>query len=227
MCGYCGCQDEKIIEIEKDILSTNQYYAERNRHFFEEHHMTALNFVSSPGSGKTSLLVKTIQSLQNDFPINVIEGDQQSDFDKKRIAQTGANVYQINTGKTCHLDAHMIEHAISHLNPQDNSFLLIENVGNLVCPAMFDLGEHSKVAILSVTEGDEKPLKYPYMFAESDLMIINKIDLLPYVQFDLAQCISYAKKVNPSIKILKTSVTSNEGFDAWIDWLKAYAKIAA
>ncbi|MFN7097402.1 MAG: hydrogenase nickel incorporation protein HypB, partial [Gammaproteobacteria bacterium] len=231
MCGYCGCHhaemlpedhhhhDEKVIQIEQDILAENQRYAAENRHYFNHHHISAFNLVSSPGSGKTTLLVKTIQLLKNQVPIYVLEGDQQTDRDAIRIANTGVPVIQINTGKACHLDAHRVGHAVTDLAPQDNSFLFIENVGNLVCPALFDLGELTKVVILSVTEGDDKPLKYPYMFAAAKLMIINKLDLLPYVDFDIEQCIKYAKQINPAIKVLQLSVTQGKGVESWIEWL--------
>ena len=205
MCGHCGCQSEKIIQVEQDILSENQRYADKNRAYFLSHHINAFNFVSSPGSGKTTLLVKTINQLKSQFNIRVIEGDQQSEHDKACIEKTGARVIQINTGKSCHLDAHAIGHAVEDLA----------------------LGEKSKVAILSVTEGAEKPLKYPYMFAESSVMLINKIDLLPYVDFDLKLCIDYAKRVNPEIKVMQLSSKTGEGFGDWLAWLKAHAAIAA
>jgi hydrogenase nickel incorporation protein HypB len=240
MCGYCGCSeavhdvhehshkhahghDHRIVQIEKDILSENQHFANHNRDYFSKNNISAFNLVSSPGSGKTTLLVETIRALQTrkeKFSISVIEGDQQTDLDAKRIAQTGISVLQVNTGKACHLDAHRIEHAISELSPEKNSFLFIENVGNLVCPALFDLGEMCKVIILSVTEGDDKPLKYPYMFDQSQLMIINKIDLLPYVSFDVDRCVEYARRINPTIEILKISATTGEGISQWCEWLE-------
>lgn len=233
MCGYCGCHhseiehhhgshhhhDEKIIQIEQDIFAENQLYATHNREYFSQHNITTFNFVSSPGSGKTTLLVKTIEALKAQVPIFVLEGDQQTDRDAKKIAATNVPVIQINTGKACHLDAHHVGHAVMDLSPVKNSLLFIENVGNLVCPALFDLGELNKIVILSVTEGDDKPLKYPYMFAAAKLLIINKMDLLPYVDFDLEQCITYAKQINPSIHILTISATKKEGIEPWIQWL--------
>lgn len=231
MCGYCGCEqathehdhhhDQRIITIEQDILAENQRFADQNRQVFKQQQITAINLVSSPGSGKTTLLVNTLRALKDTYPINVIEGDQQTDRDAKRIAETGVPVLQINTGKACHLDAHRIGHAMSDLQLKNNSFLFIENVGNLVCPALFDLGEACKVVILSVTEGDDKPLKYPHMFDQSTLMIINKMDLLPYVDFDLDACVQYAKQINPQIQVIQTTANKPEGIEAWLQWLSA------
>jgi len=230
MCGYCGCEqsdkdsphshhDSHLIQVEKDILSENQRIANQLRHYYAENNISAFNLVSSPGSGKTTLLVETIQALNSNLPISVIEGDQQTDRDAKRIAATGVPVIQINTGKACHLNAHRISHALPELSPAKNSLLFIENVGNLVCPSLFDLGEACKIVILSVTEGDDKPLKYPHIFNQSALMIINKIDLLPYVTFDIDQCIEYARRINPDIVILKTSTTTQAGISQWCQWL--------
>jgi len=224
MCGTCGCgQPEKpqqrIIELEKDLLDENNHYAHENRQYFQEHNILAINFVSSPGAGKTTLLVKTIEALKNHFSIAVIEGDQQTDLDAQQIAATGAKVKQINTGKSCHLDAHQIGHAIKDLVLEKNSILFIENVGNLICPAMFDLGETQRVALLSVTEGDNKPLKYPDMFHSADLMIINKTDLLPHVDFNIVECSDYAKRINPSIQLMTISATKSDGMDDWLGWL--------
>ena len=228
MCGYCGCSDNmnhhdsRIIAVEQQILSENQDYAERNRQYFKQRGIATLNLVSSPGAGKTTLLVKTLQYLSADIPQAVIEGDQQTDLDAKRIAQTGASVLQINTGKTCHLDAHRIGHAIVDLKLAEDSLLYIENVGNLVCPALFDLGEAAKVVILSVTEGDDKPLKYPHMFEAASLMLINKVDLLPYVDFNMAKCIEYAKRINPNITVLELSATGD--ISNWLNWLRDFHK---
>lgn len=219
-------EHERVVSVEEDILSRNNAVAAENRKDFREHRILALNFVSSPGSGKTELLCTTIRRSA-DMPIAVIEGDQQTSQDADRIRQTGAAAHQINTGKGCHLDAEMVRHAVSHLKPADGSVLFIENVGNLVCPAEFDLGEAHKVVILSVTEGDDKPLKYPDMFRVSDLMIINKVDLLPYVKFDIERCEEYARRVNPKIQILRVSATTGEGVDKLIDWLKAQRIIAS
>ncbi len=220
MCGHCGCQETKLIEIEKDILTENQGYADKNREFFKQNHCLSYNFVSSPGSGKTSLLVKTIEALKQSTPLYVIEGDQQTDIDAKRIAQTGAKVIQVNTGTACHLDAHHIGHAIQDLDVKPFSLMFIENVGNLVCPALFDLGEKDKIVIMSVTEGDDKPLKYPYMFEKSSLMLINKIDLLPYVDFDVERCIEYAHRINPKLEVIECSVKQEEGIKPWLAWLQ-------
>lgn len=236
MCAICGCgqthseqsyahhhsnhETERLIKVEQDLLSKNNHYAAQNRDYFQLHNIFTLNFVSSPGAGKTTLLVETIKALKGQFPIAVIEGDQQTEHDAERIRATGTPALQINTGRACHLDAHGIGHAVSELNVSDSSLLAIENVGNLVCPSGFDLGEAHKVVVLSVTEGDDKPLKYPDMFHAADLMIINKIDLLPYVDFDIDRCIEFAKRVNPGIEILTVSSTKGDNFNSWIDWLK-------
>ncbi len=192
----------RTIELEKEILGKNQLIAERNRGWLAGRGILALNLVSSPGSGKTSLLERSIADLRNEFEIGVIEGDQETVHDAERIRATGCRAVQINTGTGCHLEAEMLERALRSLDPPANSLLFIENVGNLVCPALFDLGEMAKVAILSVTEGEDKPLKYPHMFRASKLMILNKIDLLPYVKFDVSRSIAYAREVNPAIEVL-------------------------
>ena len=210
-----------MVKIERDILSKNDGYANENRSFLAAHGIFALNLVSSPGSGKTTLLVKSIVALNGSVPLAVIEGDQQTDNDAARIRATGAPALQINTGKGCHLDAHMVGQAMQQLGLQDDSLLLIENVGNLVCPASFDLGEAHKVAILSVTEGEDKPLKYPDMFRASDLMLLNKCDLLPYLEFDANLAIENARRVNPNIRVIRISATSGEGMEEWLDWIRA------
>jgi hydrogenase nickel incorporation protein HypB len=244
MCGICGCgtteqklvhqfvfkndhhhhhddhETGRLIQIEQDLLSKNNAYAEKNRAYFKQHNIFTLNLVSSPGAGKTTLLVETIKALQDRFPIAVIEGDQQTERDADRIRATGTPALQINTGRACHLDAHGIGHAVMDLKLKDNSLLAIENVGNLVCPSSFDLGEAHKVVVLSVTEGDDKPIKYPDMFHAADLMLINKMDLLPYVDFDMARCIQYAKQVNPAIEIICLSATKGENLSVWTAWLE-------
>ncbi len=209
------------IVVEQDVLSRNNLLAERNRGWFEAKGILALNLVSSPGSGKTTMLERTIADLKDEMPISVIEGDQQTLNDADRIAATGAPVIQVNTGYGCHLDAAMIRRATDELAPAEGSVLMIENVGNLVCPALFDLGEAAKVVIISVTEGDDKPLKYPTMFAASDLCVINKIDLAPYVDFDLDKCEEAARTVNPHLEFRRVSATTGEGMDRWYDWLRA------
>jgi hydrogenase nickel incorporation protein HypB len=208
------------VTLEADILEKNNRLAERNRGWFEGRNILALNMVSSPGSGKTTLLERTITDLKNELPINVIEGDQETVNDAARIKNTGCNVVQINTGTGCHLEADMLARGLKDLNPPIDSIVMIENVGNLVCPALFDLGEQCKVAILSVTEGEDKPVKYPHMFRAAQVMILNKIDLLPHLDFDVETCIGYAKTVNPMIKIFQLSATSGEGMCEWYDWLK-------
>jgi hydrogenase nickel incorporation protein HypB len=210
----------RIIEIERDLLERNDAMARQNRQQFADQGLFALNLVSSPGSGKTTLLVRTIEALRDDVPCAVIEGDQQTENDADRIRATGAPAVQINTGKGCHLDARMVAQAMPKLPKLEDALLFIENVGNLVCPAAFDLGEAHKVAILSVTEGADKPLKYPDMFHAADVLLINKIDLLPYVDFDAEQAIAYARRIQPKLKVMKVSAKTGEGMDAWLVWLK-------
>jgi hydrogenase nickel incorporation protein HypB len=214
-----GMTQARMVQIERDILSKNNDFAASNRRVFEEKDILALNLVSSPGSGKTTLLVKTIESLKSRLPMAVIEGDQQTANDAKRIRATGAPAIQINTGKGCHLDALMVGKALSGLELADQSVLFIENVGNLVCPAAFDLGEAAKVVILSVTEGEDKPLKYPDMFQAARLMLLNKCDLLPYLQFDVEHAIENARRVNPAIEVIHISATSGEGMEEWLAWI--------
>ena len=209
-----------MVQIEQDILSKNNEYANANRMLFANKGILTLNLVSSPGSGKTSLLVRTLQDLKDDIFLSVIEGDQETSHDADRIRATGASAIQINTGKGCHLDAHQVGHALQQLEPEDSSVVMIENVGNLVCPAAFDLGEAHKVVILSVTEGEDKPIKYPDMFHAADLLLLNKIDLLPYLDFDLDQCLEYAQRVNPGIQVLQVSATTGEGMSDWYQWIK-------
>jgi hydrogenase nickel incorporation protein HypB len=218
-----GLTQERTIRIERDILAKNDAYADQNRARFRESRIFAINFVSSPGSGKTALLVRTITDLQARWPIAVIEGDQQTSRDAERIRATGVRAIQINTGKGCHLDAHMVGHAFDHLPVAAGGLLFIENVGNLVCPAAFDLGEASRVVVLSVTEGEDKPLKYPDMFAASDLMLLNKSDLLPHLEFDVAACMAAALQVNPRIQILTVSARTGEGLPAFYAWIEGRA----
>ncbi|MDO9244059.1 MAG: hydrogenase nickel incorporation protein HypB [Rhodocyclaceae bacterium] len=211
--------ESRRVTLERDILAKNNAYAAQNRERFAAQGILALNLVSSPGSGKTTLLVKTIEALQGKLSIAVVEGDQQTSHDAERIRATGAPAVQINTGKGCHLDAHMVGHALEKLPLARGSVLMIENVGNLVCPAAFDLGEAGKVVILSVTEGEDKPLKYPDMFRAARLMLVNKCDLLPYLQFDVDQAIAYARRVNPLIEVIRVAATTGEGMQAWFDWI--------
>ena len=245
MCTTCGCpndththnhqhshsnhdhhhehpeQPRTRITVEEDILSRNNGLAATNRLLFRDKGIFVLNLVSSPGSGKTTLLERTLCDLRERYHCAVIEGDQQTDNDARRIAATGVPVRQINTGAGCHLDAHMIMHACEELELENLDLLLIENVGNLVCPAAFDLGEHHKVVVLSVTEGEDKPLKYPQMFRNSTLMLLNKIDLLPHLDFNVAKCREYALQINPDITILEVSARSGAGLESWYQWLAA------
>ena len=238
MCTTCGCspaaahhhehdhghqpdqpQRTTRISIEEDLLAKNNRLAAFNRALFKEKNILVLNLASSPGSGKTSLLERTLHDLSGRYRCAVIEGDQQTDNDARRIAATGVPVKQINTGAGCHLDAHMVMHATESFDLDNLDILFIENVGNLVCPAAFDLGEAHKVVVLSVTEGEDKPLKYPQMFHNSGLMLLNKVDLLPHLSFDLAQCKEYAGRVSHNLAILEVSATTGQGLDAWYAWL--------
>lgn len=235
MCTDCGCGPAthhhhhehpggaegaaRTLAIETDILSKNNRLAQGNRALFAKQGVFVLNLVSSPGSGKTSILERTLCDLRDVHRFAVVEGDQQTDNDAARIAATGVPVKQVNTGAGCHLDAHMVAHAVENFDLSGLDILLIENVGNLVCPATFDLGEHHKVVVLSVTEGEDKPLKYPAMFHHADLMLLNKVDLLPHVDFDVARCKAFARRVNPAIRILEVSARTGQGMDAWYAWL--------
>lgn len=212
------------ITLEAEILGKNNLIAAQNRTEFISQNILALNLMSSPGAGKTTLLTRTITDLKSQLNFNVIEGDQETFRDADKIRETGCDVVQINTGKGCHLEAKMVQQGYQQLPAPMNSILMIENVGNLVCPALFDLGEKAKVAILSVTEGEDKPLKYPHLFRASDVMILTKIDLLPYLNFDLEFCLNAARQVNSQIKIFQVSALTGVGLNDWYDWLKTKAK---
>ena len=213
-----------MLVIERDILAENDRHARVNRDRLRRNGVFAVNLVSSPGSGKTALLVKTVEALKAKKPLAVIEGDQETSIDAELIRATGVPSIQINTGRGCHLDAHMVAHALEDLPLKRDSILFIENVGNLVCPAGFDLGETEKVAILSVTEGDNKPLKYPGMFAAASTLVLSKTDLLPHVDFDVDRCIEHARSINPDINVLQVSARTGDGMDRWVDWLTQSAK---
>ena len=221
--SIAGLSQERTISIERDILSKNNAYADANRGRFRDAGVFAMNVLSSPGSGKTSLLVRTILALRDRWSVAVIEGDQQTSNDAERIRQTGAQAVQINTGKGCHLDAHMVGHALEQLSLEPGGLLFIENVGNLVCPAAFDLGEACKVVVLSVTEGEDKPLKYPDMFAAAALMLLNKSDLLPHLDFNIDACLAAALRVNPRLQILTVSARTGEGLGAFYAWIEGRA----
>ncbi len=212
------------VALEMDVLAKNNRLAERNRGWFEGRNVLALNLLSSPGAGKTTLLERTLLDLSRELPVCVVEGDQATVNDAERIRATGARVVQINTGTGCHLEADMLARALRTLDPPMNSVLMIENVGNLVCPALFDLGERFKVAILSVTEGEDKPLKYPHMFQTAQVMILNKIDLLPHVRFDVDRCLENARQVNPHLRIFTLSALTGKGMEVWYDWLREQAE---
>lgn len=214
-----GMSQSRIIRIERDILAKNAEYAQANRIRFMQQGILALNLVSSPGSGKTTLLVNTLNNLKKKIPLGVVEGDQQTSHDADKIRETGIPAFQVNTGKGCHLDAQMIENSLDYFPGFSQGVLFIENVGNLVCPAGFDLGEAHKVVILSTTEGDDKPLKYPDMFHAANLLIINKIDLLPHVDFNIDRCIEYAYRINPKIDVIKLIGKDKQGLKEWTDWI--------
>lgn len=248
MCGVCGCGtdgvtinkphqhqednhhhhhgedhhhgDKTILNLERDILSKNNIEAARNRGYFEAKNIFTINLVSSPGSGKTSILETTLKDLKNEIPFYVIEGDQQTLNDANRIDALNVPVIQVNTGKGCHLESDMIYDAVKQLKPSEDSILMIENVGNLVCPSMFDLGEQKRVVIISVTEGEDKPIKYPDMFLSADICIINKIDLLPYLQVDTDKLKEYALRVNHHLQFFEVSATTGEGMEPWYQWLQ-------
>jgi hydrogenase nickel incorporation protein HypB len=213
----------RTIRLEQDILASNNRIAERNRGWFEGRNIFAVNLMSSPGAGKTTLLEHTIRDLGKELAISVIEGDQETVRDAERIRATGCRVVQINTGTGCHLDAEMLNRAIRELAPPFDSLVLIENVGNLVCPALFDLGEASRVVIMSVTEGEDKPLKYPHMFRAADIMVLSKADLLPHLEFDLESCLTYARRVNPRLKCFQLSALRGIGLEPWYEWLRRRA----
>ena len=213
--------NRKVIEVEQDVLQHNKIMAARNRGYFEALNIFSLNLVSSPGSGKTALLERTLQDLKDRLKFYVIEGDQQTVNDANRIAALNVPVMQINTGKGCHLESDMVFEAVKQLRMEPNSILMIENVGNLVCPSMFDLGEQKRVVIISTTEGEDKPIKYPDMFHTSDICIINKIDLMPHLNFDLGRLRDYALQVNPNLEFFEVSATTGEGMEDWYNWLQA------
>ena len=217
----------ELVALEAALLDKNQRIAERNRGWFAGRGVLALNLMSSPGSGKTTLLVRTLRDLAGEFPMCVVEGDQETSADAERIRATGAAAIQINTGAGCHLEADMLERAVHRLAPGAGSVVFIENVGNLVCPSLFDLGERARVVVLSVTEGDDKPLKYPYMFRRADLMITTKVDLAPHVSFDLARAEQHARRVNPAIRCLRLSATRGDGLDEWYAWLRSMRRVDA
>ncbi|WP_405577795.1 hydrogenase nickel incorporation protein HypB [Streptomyces sp. NBC_01190] len=237
MCGSCGCggaddgghahehlhpaEHGGTVTLEQRVLAKNETLAERNRAWLAARSVTAVNLMSSPGAGKTTLLERTVGELSGRRPVAVVEGDQETMLDADRIRRAGCAVVQVNTGAGCHLDAEMMRGALTELSPVSGALILVENVGNLVCPAMFDLGEHSRVVIISVTEGTDKPLKYPYMFAAADLIVINKVDLLPYVDFDVDLCEKYARSVNPDVGVLTVSATAGTGMDRWYAWVAA------
>jgi hydrogenase nickel incorporation protein HypB len=229
VCGTCGCDagESRTVLLEQDVLAKNDRLAERNRAWFAEHGVLAVNLMSSPGAGKTTLLERTVAERPGGLTVSVAEGDQATRLDADRIRAAGGNVVQINTGAGCHLDAEMLAGALPALDPPPGSVLFVENVGNLVCPALFDLGERHRVVVMSVTEGEDKPVKYPHMFRAATLVLLNKVDLLPYVPFDMTRFVAAARRVNPEVDVLPVSATRGEGVDAWHAWLRAEAGVPA
>lgn len=243
MCDTCGCssketasitrldqlqsqqvqvvESEKRMHLSESLLSANNHIAEHNREHFKRQHILALNLISAPGSGKTTLLEATLKALQGSVPCAVIEGDQATTNDAERIRATGCEAIQVNTGAGCHLEANMVHEACHQLSLQNDSLLFIENVGNLVCPSLFDLGEACKVALLSVTEGDDKPIKYPHIFRGSDVVLINKIDLLPFVDFDMARCRSDLQALNPNARVIEINAKDPATLTPWLDTVNA------
>lgn len=239
MCGICGCSDDdthdhahehghthdhidssqSIISIEENLLAKNNQFADINKAYFSKHQILTCNLMSSPGAGKTTLLSKTMSALKDKFNCATIVGDQHTDEDAKQLQTSGSPAIQVNTGQVCHLDAHMVGHALEKVPLKPNMLLFIENVGNLVCPSLFHLGERYKIVILSVTEGENKPIKYPHMFRAADLLLITKMDLLPYVDFNLEKCIAYARNVKPHLEVIPLSVKQNQGLEVWYHWL--------
>lgn len=255
MCATCGCSDHdehehdhghehvhadgtrhthahgdthhEVVSLEQRVLAKNDALAQKNRDWFAERGILAINLLSAPGAGKTTLLERTIRDLGGELSISVLEGDQATTLDGDRIRAAGVPAVQINTGTGCHLEAEMVARGLTELKPAANSLVLIENVGNLVCPALFDLGERAKVTILSVTEGDDKPLKYPHMFAASRLMILNKIDLLAHVDFNVDRAVAHARQVSPDIQVMYVSARSGKGLACWYDWLRRELAVPA
>ncbi|SHK13551.1 hydrogenase nickel incorporation protein HypB [Pseudonocardia thermophila] len=232
MCATCGCGGTRVtepghghghthtVDLEADLLAANDLLAARNRAAFAEQGIVAVNLMSSPGSGKTTLLERTVRELVGVRPVVVLEGDQETVLDTERITATGVRALQINTGAGCHLDADMVATGLRELAPEPGALLFVENVGNLVCPALFDLGERARVVIMSVTEGTDKPLKYPHMFRTADLLLVNKVDLLPYVDFDVARCVEYARRARPGVPVVEVSATRGDGMAEWVAWLR-------
>jgi hydrogenase nickel incorporation protein HypB len=237
MCETCGCSETdarddhasatRVIELEHNVLSRNDRAADENRRRLAARGILAINLMSAPGAGKTTLLERTIQDLGDAMAIQVIEGDQATSRDADRIRAAGGRAVQINTGKVCHLDAEMVASALETLRPADRSVVMIENVGNLVCPSLFDLGETARVVIVSVAEGDDKPIKYPHMFRASDVMVLNKIDLLPHLYFDVERCLEDTRLVNPRLTVFQVSATRGDGLEAWYAWIRDQAARSA
>jgi hydrogenase nickel incorporation protein HypB len=226
MCGTCGCESGKpergtLVPLERSVLARNDEIARRNRAWFEERSILVLNVLSSPGSGKTTLLERTIRDLHRELSIFVVEGDQATDHDARRVRAAGARALQINTGSGCHLDAAMVSRALEELEPPARSVLFIENVGNLVCPALFDLGESARVVVASVTDGEDKPVKYPHMFRRADLLVLNKIDLARHTEFDARKFDAFFREVSPSAGAISLSAKTGEGVSVWYEWLRS------
>jgi hydrogenase nickel incorporation protein HypB len=220
-------EQARTVALERDLLARNDRLAAANRAALTDRGITMLNLMSSPGAGKTTLLERAIRRLAPGRPVAVIEGDQETDNDAARIRSTGAPVVQINTGAGCHLDAAMVRRGLDRLDPPDGSLVLVENVGNLVCPSLFDLGEQARVVIMAVTEGEDKPLKYPHMFRAADVLVLNKIDLLPYLEVDLERCLGYVQRVRPPLPVFRVSATRGDGLDDWCGWIRRQCGVPA
>jgi hydrogenase nickel incorporation protein HypB len=232
MCKECGCGEEnhradrKVVQALTKVLDANDRQAQENREHFEKHGVYAINLMSSPGAGKTSLIEATVETLRDEVRIGVIEGDLETDLDAQRIKNKGAPAYQITTGGACHLDAFMVHEGIHNLPLENLDIVFIENVGNLVCPASYDVGAHMNVVLLAVTEGDDKPEKYPVMFKNADLLVITKTDLLPYVDFSIERAVKSARKIKPNIDFIALSCKTKEGLEDWLEYIKLKVKIA-
>jgi len=223
VCGTCGCSANSVtIPLEQRVLARNDDLAHRNREWLAQRDVLAVNLMSSPGSGKTTLLERTIRDLGGDPVVSVVEGDQETAYDAQRIRATGCRAVQVNTGAGCHLDARVVAAALDDLAPPAHSVVFVENVGNLVCPALFDLGERHRVVVASVTEGEDKPLKYPHMFAAADVVVLNKTDLLPHLDFDVDAFIRHLDRINPRAGLIPLSATGGTGFEVWTDLVRGW-----
>jgi len=230
MCATCGCgesheheHERRTVKLEHDLLAKNDRIAAENRRALGTRNVTVLNLIGSPGAGKTTLLERTIARLRPELALAVVEGDQATDRDAMRIKRAGGRSLQVNTGAGCHLDAEMVAEGLAALAPERGSVVFVENVGNLVCPALFDVGEREKIVVMSVTEGDDKPLKYPHVFRAASRFVLTKIDLAPHVDFDIEACFARAREINPRLATMRLSARSGEGMQDWCTWVREQA----